>query len=89
MSLSFFRVQKYLFFIDYARKTYFFYKFSIFSFQFSVFPRTFETHLLGTCARKNKKNMFLFGFLLTYSYLCTRFSRKSTPCDGELTTKQY
>jgi len=33
--------------------------------------RTFERCFEGTFVRKNKKNKISFGFLLTYSYLCT------------------
>ena len=39
--MGLFRLQKYSFFTDYARKTHFFCKFSIFNFQFSIFLRTF------------------------------------------------
>ena len=36
---------------------------------------TLRLGLEGTFVRKNKKNLNFFGFLLTYSYLCTRFAR--------------
>jgi len=51
-----FRLQKYSFLADYARKMR--KKQIFFTFQTSLFT-------------------FLFGFLLTYSYLCTRFKKKA------------
>ena len=32
-----------------------------------------EALLEGTFTRKSKKILFLFGFMLDFSYLCTRF----------------
>jgi len=38
-----------------------------------MFFPTSEKSLEGTYVRKNKKNGISFGFLLTFSYLCSRF----------------
>ena len=37
--------------------------------------RTSETPFRRYFRSKKQKNIILFGFLLTYSYLCTRFPR--------------
>ena len=47
----------------------------IFHFSLSTFFVPLKLRFECTFVRKNKKNAILFGFLLTYSYLCTRFPR--------------